>query len=596
MRSRSRQRGWKGSSRCIVAALLLSAGASVATGAHAQPRIVVADFGGPGGSRIRAQVVRGLSDAPVELVAQDEMRAAARSLGVAPSSASDYGRVAAELRVRAFVEGTVSRSGRRFQCEVTVRGGDGEVAGAHAFTGRNPRALATAVRRQIWSRLGEAVESAPEPRGGAGSRPVRGAVSEVPTRVRGAVAEDVTMVVVRPLSGPGGGRARTGIVRALEEMEGVALLVNDDVESVAADVSADLSAAGGRVAVASELGIAAFVEGRVERISRRRYSAEVQVYGGVDGELLGEAGFTGRNPRALLRAIQGGLARELGDALRRAQAPVVEQQSEGEEEEEEESTPSGPAGPRPSPMTVAAGLRMFNRSYGYTDDLFGALRAYSLGIGPAASLALHWYPLAHVMDGPAADLGLDLRGETALFLLSKDSAGNEFPTSHTAWYAGLRWRIRSDPVVVTGVLGYGVRSYRIEAISVDVPAPEVPDVDYGTVRIGAEGRLSVLEGLLAFELHAAYLALLDTGQLAADEWFPRSSGGGLELGLIAGLRFAEDFELRAGVDLRRYFLSMNPEPGDPRIAGGALDQYIAGTVAISWTWPEAEAEEGYGDR
>jgi hypothetical protein len=34
--------------------------------------------------------------------------------------------------------------------------------------------------------------------------------------------------------------------------------------------------------------------------------------------------------------------------------------------------------------------------------------------------------------------------------------------------------------------------------------------------------------------------------------------------------------------MQRYFFSMSPEPGDARIAGGAEDQLLAGTVDITW--------------
>jgi len=35
------------------------------------------------------------------------------------------------------------------------------------------------------------------------------------------------------------------------------------------------------------------------------------------------------------------------------------------------------------------------------------------------------------------------------------------------------------------------------------------------------------------------------------------------------------------VDYRRYFYAMNPKPGDPLIAGGALDEYVTLTAALA---------------
>ncbi|MBL9016862.1 MAG: hypothetical protein JNL83_21925, partial [Myxococcales bacterium] len=40
-------------------------------------------------------------------------------------------------------------------------------------------------------------------------------------------------------------------------------------------------------------------------------------------------------------------------------------------------------------------------------------------------------------------------------------------------------------------------------------------------------------------------------------------------------------DVQARLDLRRYFFAMNPEPGDPWIAGGATDQYFGGAIGFA---------------
>jgi len=37
----------------------------------------------------------------------------------------------------------------------------------------------------------------------------------------------------------------------------------------------------------------------------------------------------------------------------------------------------------------------------------------------------------------------------------------------------------------------------------------------------------------------------------------------------------------ARLDTRRYFFAMNPEVGDPWIAGGATDDYIGGAIGLA---------------
>ena len=44
-------------------------------------------------------------------------------------------------------------------------------------------------------------------------------------------------------------------------------------------------------------------------------------------------------------------------------------------------------------------------------------------------------------------------------------------------------------------------------------------------------------------------------------------------------------DLLVGIDYRRYFLSMHSEPGDANVAGGALDQYLAGWLGVGYRLP-----------
>jgi len=82
----------------------------------------------------------------------------------------------------------------------------------------------------------------------------------------------------------------------------------------------------------------------------------------------------------------------------------------------------------------------------------------------------------------------------------------------------------------------------------------------------------------------AYLAVTDAGEIGEDDWFPRLSVAGIEATLEAGYVLPDGLSLRLGVDLRRYFYSLNPEPGDAWIAGGALDQYVAGQLGAVWAF------------
>ena len=113
--------------------------------------------------------------------------------------------------------------------------------------------------------------------------------------------------------------------------------------------------------------------------------------------------------------------------------------------------------------------------------------------------------------------------------------------------------------------------------------PVPPDVEYKFVRLGVDGRVHVQRALLG--AHFGYRRIRDAGEIQQANWFPRSSVGGVDAGVLGGYEIVRGVDLIAGFDFRRYFYSMNPEPGDPNIAGGALDEYIAGWGGIEYRMP-----------
>ena len=57
----------------------------------------------------------------------------------------------------------------------------------------------------------------------------------------------------------------------------------------------------------------------------------------------------------------------------------------------------------------------------------------------------------------------------------------------------------------------------------------------------------------------------------------------MDAGLDLGFALPLGFEVRLGVDYRRYGLDLNPvPPRPPYVAGGATDSYIGGTVGFAW--------------
>ena len=555
----------------IAAVLALGLGVLGATEAHAQTRTVVGEFAGPGALAIRNAAVGGLSDAGgIDLVASDEWEAAGGDSGAM-----------GELGIGALVEGTVARRGRRWLARITVTDAFGNQLARHDFQGRTRRALGIVVRRRIDQHLGEAIRASEAP----------GAPE--PAAATPSGSSNAIRIVVREFGGPGSDTARGLVVEELQAQDGLELVANEDVEDAADSLDADLSTPSGRVAVARELGLNGFVEGEVDRRGRRAYTASVRVVNGLDGELIEEATFRGRSARQLVARLRSNLWRQLGISIGSTRAPErmdaggdedfddEELDDEELDDEDFEAFDDGPSGPRPPALSLAGSLRIMSRRLSYKDDIFGQLRAYELGGAPALGLAAEWYPGAHFTDGLAANLGIVFRGEVGVLLQSSDSSGTEFPTETSAWTLGTRWRIPVGDHELGLEMGYSRHAYSIEAANVDNPKPDVPDVDYRSLRFGANGRFEIIEDF-SLTVGAAWLHVLSAGEIENEYWFPRLDVSGVQGTATVGYALTDDLEAQLSFDWRRYFYTMNPEPGDPWIAGGAADQYLTGAVGVEW--------------
>ncbi|MEY4583232.1 MAG: hypothetical protein RL701_7935 [Pseudomonadota bacterium] len=254
------------------------------------------------------------------------------------------------------------------------------------------------------------------------------------------------------------------------------------------------------------------------------------------------------------------------------EALALEKQTEQEE----------PSGARPSAFDVSVGALVGTRSFGYNDSLPG-LRVYSLGLSPSLAVHGHWYPAAHFQGGALAHIGLDVRADILVGVTSKDKAGQEFSTSSHGFGIGLRGRIPLDALELGAVFGFSQRSFSLaNSKTID---PDVPDVTYNSLRIGAEARYQFVRPF-AVQVRAAYLVGLGLGEISDKTWFPHASGNGIEAELSLQLSMSRVFGVELALGMQRYFLSLNPEPDDPgvlgtrRVAGGALDKYFSSRLGV----------------
>jgi len=458
---------------------------------------------------------------------------------------------AAETRMGVvFVRGDVARSGRRsLRVELRVYSADGTLVGDIDASASSPARLIRTLRQGVWREL--------EP-----------LLQDAVAAVEGSDGPAINLVV-RDFLGPGAESAHAAVEARLRLRRNLTLLA----------LNVPMTRPSDYVAAAHRHQVAAFIEGDLER-GRREVRLVITVRSGETGELVAELRLAGANPAGLRRAIRNEFWASLGSQIEAMRPPQPEAAAAPDEIDEAEEEESSYAGPRPSPLTVSLGGSAFSRSYTYNDDVFNQLSGYRLKLGPALLAELQWYPLAHFRGGAIADLGIE--AHTTIGLAIRTAEGDQHrDTSVSEWAAGLIYRLSLGPARLRFGAGIGSHGFAIEGTD------QLPEVSYFFARFHLAGAIEVARGL-DVEVTFAWRHLLSVGEFANAEWFPRSTGAGLDGRLGLGYRLTQMWAIHLSFDLRRYFFSLNPEPGDRWIAGGALDQYLGASLRVSFAWPASE--------
>jgi hypothetical protein len=232
-------------------------------------------------------------------------------------------------------------------------------------------------------------------------------------------------------------------------------------------------------------------------------------------------------------------------------------------------------------LDLAVGGGVMSRSLSYTDDLFHALDSYRLSAGASLEAAADFYPGALAVSGWPARIGLTGRYNLEPALASYDTAGDRLTTTSDAWELGPKVRVPFGIAELSASATWARQRF-----SVQIPPGAglvVPGVAYSALRGDVGARITVFERVTLLA-DAAYLHVLGSGEVASQTYFPRLGVAAVEGRLGAAVRISGPFEARTWADYRRYFFSMNPRPGDPYIAGGALDEYVTLTGALAVRW------------
>lgn len=233
------------------------------------------------------------------------------------------------------------------------------------------------------------------------------------------------------------------------------------------------------------------------------------------------------------------------------------------------------ARPEPRPrrdIVIAVEERPFWRRLRYNDDVDDRLRPSDL-VANAVALSASYRPIKGFQ--PFSVIG---RGELAVGVNgSRTSDGTAYATSSSEWAlgAGLDVGLRSARIGITAT--YGEQRFSVD----DDPAMElVPDVTYRFARGGVSFAMP-LASRFSLLVTGGYRHLFGMGGLTGSTWFPRATGAGIDVAAGVAFHVTSWLDVQARLDTRRYFFAMNPEVGDPWIAGGATDDYIGGAIGLA---------------
>ncbi len=238
--------------------------------------------------------------------------------------------------------------------------------------------------------------------------------------------------------------------------------------------------------------------------------------------------------------------------------------------------PTALAQGRPA-LDLEIGFQATGRHLSYHEDLFHRLNTYDLTAAPGLFGRAAFYPGALRGSRLGSMFGLTFGGDVLLAPASLDASGVPVPVHAWGYTAGLRVRLPTPLPDVGLDVAYVAQRFTLGNSTPTLDAG-VPNVGAQSLRLGISGRFA-LSGRVALTGRAAWLAVLDTGT-APTLYFPRQTMQGVEAAAGVAVGFA-GVEVRVGVEYRRYFTSVHPEPGDAYVVGGALDQYVTGTLGLA---------------
>jgi hypothetical protein len=227
------------------------------------------------------------------------------------------------------------------------------------------------------------------------------------------------------------------------------------------------------------------------------------------------------------------------------------------------------------------GAEAAGRNFDYNDGLSGNLRSYNVAPAALFTASLEIFPLAEA-DGVIRDIGVIAAYSRSLFLNSSTGSGDKIGTAEASYYGGLRVRIHpwGDDGTIIGISdAYAVQTVTFDSTGGTLDS-QVPAVEYHANRTGVDARIPF--GNFAVRGGLGFRAVFDAGPVAGRFRTPSVEGVDAEVG--ASMKIIGAWEGRLTLDYARYFYGFKPAPGDAYVAGGALDQFFGGGLALAYVF------------
>ena len=535
----------------------------------------VLPFQGPQAAKVRQSVQKGLRAADVRLIPLKKVNAVVKKT-------KGYAKQAARLDASVLVRTRVRRVEGRWIADTEVRNKKGQRI-------KKMRSSSSSLGRLSNRIVGLLMKT--------GLMPVAGAAAEDEPE-----EPDQPRLVVRPFKGTQAAKVRVAAVRGLLE-EKVELYPNKQFVGKARSLGASLQSDGGHVAPATALAVSGLIEGDVLR-EDGIWSAYVRLVDGRSPTVISQHYYDASTLNALMKSVERNIGPDFRKDIEKLgvkapaavavvpAAPVpeapVEKAPEPEEPEARKARPSD----RPAAVDIELDFRMTRRNFSYRDTLpddpRGDLRDYQLGFGPGVALKFQYFPGAHFTAGVGAQFGIDFEWDRLFDFNSTRADGASFPTESQQFLVGVRWRYpikRWEPFMV---LDWGVHTFRFGVSGPPVPGEDntagIPGVKYEFVRIGPGFRVVIgKKEIIVLAMNIAFRGVYSVGGIGTELWFPQAKANGMDTGLVLGFALPLGFEIRLGLDYRRYGFSLNPQPPDATwVAGGAVDQYLGFSVGVAW--------------